>query len=413
MALYNPNPTVTIGGTDYTSETVNRVTITTGRPNVDQQPRAGYSTIQLRIPDGTYPAIQINDPAYVSIVTSSGSDPKIFSGTVSDVTRRVSAYGSTGNIVDLDVTVVGPLARMGRYNTSAAYAKQFDGDRIAAILQDVFSTEWAEVLPTLIWSAVDPAKTWQTYDTGYAGTVDTPGSYEIVAYSGGAVAAASLAQNVAQSALGVLWESADGNINYSDAASRVTDVANNGFHDIDAGYASTANLSTNSTSGDLINSMTINYKAGAGVSDTRPVSIEAYGLFASQRSTYLELKAAAEQQLALFLDTRSIPRVNLQAITIPLDNPNLPDATRDALIGAYVGMPISIPNLPATLTNQPFSGFLEGWTWNVSQKQASITLTLSDYGLSAIQQAWNQVSIAEVWNTVSTTLKWENATVVA
>ena len=77
MTAYDPNPTVTIGGIDYTSEAVNSVTINTGRLTVDEQPRAGYSTIILRITDGSYPTININDPAYVSILNSSGSDPKI------------------------------------------------------------------------------------------------------------------------------------------------------------------------------------------------------------------------------------------------------------------------------------------------------------------------------------------------
>jgi len=413
MTAYSPNPTVTIDGVNYTSETINQITINTGRVTVDEQPRAGFSTIILRIPDGTYPPIDINDPAYVSIVTSNGSDPKIFQGTVSDVRRSIVAKGSAGMLVDIAVTVVGPLARMARFNTSATYAKQFDGDRIAAILNDVFSSTWLEVSPTLIWSGVDPTKTWQTYDTGYAGSIDQPGSYEIHAYNGGEVSALSLAQTVANSALGVLWETADGNINYSDAASRVNDVANNGFLDVSADYISAQGASTSSSSGDLINKMTISYKSNATVSGQDIDSQLAYGLFAAQRSTMLEAGAAAIQQLNLFMTTRVIPRVNISAVTIPLDNPNLPSALRDSLIGAHVGMAIAIPNLPAALTNQPFFGFVEGWTWNLSQKQASIMLTLSDYGLSAIQQAWNQVSAAEVWNTVSTTLKWENATVVA
>lgn len=413
MTAYDPNPTVTISGIDYTSDAINSITINTGRTTVDEQPRAGFSTIILRIPDNTYPPIAINDPAYVSLHDSAGAEPKIFQGTVSDVRRLIVAKGPSGMLIDVAVTVVGPLARMARFNTSATYAKQFDGDRIAAILNDVFSSTWLEVSPTLKWNTVDPAKTWQTFDTGYTGTIDQPGSYEIYSYNGGEVSALSLAQNVANSALGVLWESSDGNINYSDAASRINDVANNGFVQLSADYIRAQGAATSVSSADLINKMTISYKANATVSDENIDSQISYGLFAAQRSTLLESTAAANQQLSLFMKTRIVPRLNLSAISIPLENPNLPNALRDTLIGSYVGMPVQVPNLPAALANEPFSGFLEGWVWQISRKQATITMTLSDYGLSAIQQAWNQVSAAEMWNTLNPILTWENATVVS
>ena len=172
-------------------------------------------------------------------------------------------------------------------------------------------------------------------------------------------------------------------------------------------------ISTTVTSSDLINQMTITYKGNASVTDQDIDSQLTYGLFASQRSTLLQSGVAAQQQLDLFMGTRTIPRLNLSAVTIPLDNPDLPNALRDALIGVTVGMPVSIGDLPASLSDQPFAGFVEGWTWNISRKQAALTMNLSDYGLSAIQQAWNQVSGLELWNTLASTLKWENATVVA
>lgn len=409
---YDPNPTVTIGGVNYTSETINSITTFSGRTNVDEQPRAGYGTINLVITDGSYPDIQLNSLAYITIDNSAGVPTRTFTGYVTDVTRSITSWGNTGNAINLAVQVVGPISRLSRVLTASTYEKEFDGDRIWQIIEDFASTSWNEVLPTLTWSGINPAKTWLTYDPSFAGTVDRPGSYEITAYSGGPTNAVSHANAVADSALGVLWEDTSGNVNYSDAASRINDVANIGFLTIDAEYVG-ANIQARSALGDLINQMTIFYKNGQSVSDSDEPSKAIYGAFDGQKTTLLESGVAAQQQLDLYLTARAYPRQILESATIPLHNPDLPNALRDSLIGAYVGLPISFPDLPSAIYNAPFNGFVEGTRFTVSRKTAEITVLVSEYALSQIEQAWNQVSAAESWNTLSATLTWENAEVVA
>lgn len=413
MTAYSPNPTVTVAGVDYTGQTVNRVSIRMGRDSITEQPRAGYAVIELLTGDGLPPAISLNDLAHVAILNSAGTDPYIFTGYVTDIQRSITAWGDLGNITSTSVTVLGPLTRTNRFTTAASYAKQFDGDRIAAILTDVFTTSWTEYDPSVRWSAVPSTQTWLTIDPGYTGSVDQPGSFEIEAYSGGEVAAVSLLGQVADSAMGVLWEDGDGNINYSDAASRVNDVAANGYLTIPSAHLSPAGLSSQLSSANLVNALTITYKANASVSGEDIQSQYLYGVQGAQRSTLLESAAAATQQLDLLLDARAFPRTNLSNVTIPLDNPNLPDAIRDALISVYVGMPVEFPDLPSAIHPYPFRGFVEGWNWQATQRQAAITLSVSEYALHALQAAWIQVASTEAWNTLTNTLTWENAEVVA
>ena len=413
MTAYNPQPVVTVGGVDYTSDTINLVTITAGRTSIDDQPRAGYCTVSLLITDNTHPVILLNGLLRVAVVDSNGNDPYLFTGYITDVIRRIVATGNVGTAVQIDITAVGPLARLAKLETETGYPKQFDGDRMAAILGGVFTTSWDEVVPaTGTWAAVDPTLAWQTYDPGYVGNVDQPGDFEMYAYSGGAVEALSLTRLVANSALGILYETGDGLINYDASGTRIDRVGTSGFVSLGADYLTGTEIAADSRVADLINQLTITYKANASVTGSDAASIAAYGLFGASRGTYLESAAAANQQLAFFLETRATPRNNLAAVNVPLHNPNLPDMTRDSLLGVFCGLAVEIPDLPTAVYNYPFTGFVEGYQWRITRYTADLTMTISDYGLTAIQQAWQQVNAAETWNTLTPTLTWENARVV-
>lgn len=412
MTVYDPNPTVTIAGVDWRSNILEQITITAGRTSVDEQPRAGYCTIRLVNYTGIPPTLKLNDPVQVNVDNSAGVDPRLFAGYITDIQRRIVANGTRGHVNEVIVTAVGPLARLARFGTAATYPKQYDGDRIAAILTDAYTTSWDEVLSSLTWATTDPALTWLNYDPGYVGTVDTPGDFKMVAYSGGIASAASLCQEVAKSALGVLYETPDGYINYDSATARV-DRAALGLLELDANYATAIGMETASNVGELINDLVVVYKNGAKVSDDDPDSIAIYGKFAAKLTTLLESGTAAQQQLDHYLATRSLERLNVGAISVPLHNPDLPDATRDALLGVFCGTPVYIPGFPTELLATGFTGFVEGYRWDITRKTATLTMNVSDYGLTAIEQAWLQVNPAETWNTVNATLRWPDAKVIS
>jgi len=411
---YVPDPIVTIDGVDYTGSTVNSISIDSGRSSVDEQPRAGHATINLVILDDSFPAIELGNRLAVSIVDSIGGRHSIFTGFITDVVRSIGAQGGVGYVTNISITVVGPLAQMARFATSPNYAKEYDGTRIANILASVFAESWNEVNPALTWSAVTAGIDWAHYDpSGYVGTVETPGDYQLVNWGGGEVAADSLAAQVANSALGVLYESGDGYINYYSATARADNVATNGFLTITADKIVGSGLSSSMSTANLINLLTVEYDNGSSVTGQNADSIDLYGTYSSSRSTLLEKAAEANQQLTLMLETRSYPRENLSTVTVPLDNPTLDAAILDALIGVYCGLPVAITGLPSTIRSYPFAGFVEGHQWQITRTLASLTLTLSDYGLTQIQQNWGQVNPAETWNTLSLTLDWENARSVA
>lgn len=412
MTVYNPQPTVTIAGREWTSNVIDRIAITSGRTSVDEQPRAGYATITLVNYTGITPTLKLNDTVHINVVDSSGVDPRLFAGYITDIQRRIIANGPNGHVNEVIVTAVGPLARLARFATAATYPKQYDGDRIASILADAYTTSWNELPGTLQWEDVDPAKTWATYDPGYIGIIDTPGDFEMVAYANGIASAASLCADVAKSGLGVLYETPQGYINYDAATARV-DRAALGFLELDANYCTAIGMETASSIGDLVNDLTVVYKNDAEVSGDDADSIARYGLFAAKLGTLLESGTAAAQQLDHYLGTRSLERLNIGAITVPLHNPALPDATRDALLGVFCGTPLSVPDFPTELLPTGFQGFVEGYRWEITNKTATLTMNVSDYGLTAITQAWLQVNPAEAWNTISATLEWQDARIVA
>jgi hypothetical protein len=78
-----------------------------------------------------------------------------------------------------------------------------------------------------------------------------------------------------------------------------------------------------------------------------------------------------------------------------------------------MGLPLNITDLPNNMNDGEFQGFVEGWTFNASVNNLSLTLNLSPIAFSLQAFTWNDVPISEQWNTLSPTLDWLNATVVA
>jgi hypothetical protein len=78
-----------------------------------------------------------------------------------------------------------------------------------------------------------------------------------------------------------------------------------------------------------------------------------------------------------------------------------------------MGEAIALTNLPLNMNAGTFQGFVEGWTFQASYNQLSLTLMLSPLAYSLQAMRWNDVPITETWSSVSPTLNWESATIVA
>jgi hypothetical protein len=149
------------------------------------------------------------------------------------------------------------------------------------------------------------------------------------------------------------------------------------------------------------------------VSDSDPASISIYGNLAQIISTTLHDANDANAQAAFYLSLRAQPQPIFSEITFDLTNPELDNSDRDNLIGIFMGEAISLNNLPLNMASGTFQGFVEGWSFQASYNQLSVTLLLSPLAYSLQAMRWNDVPITERWNSVSPILDWENATIVA
>jgi hypothetical protein len=405
---YVINPSVTIGGINFSNDTLNGVSATAGRTNVDEQPRAGYASISVIENDTAIVGIEIDDPVVIQVDDSNGTPITLWTGWVSDVVKSMRNYGNTGYVTETKVTAIGSLAKLNRRRVGAGgYSKQFDGDRIYDILFETAGITWADVDPTQQWEDVNPLQNWATYDI-LIGTIDTPGDFELKAYSAGEANGLSLAQQMAQSGAGILYECNCGRINYDDFTSRLDRVAADGFTQLDLGDILAANLTSVSRLADLANNVEVVYKNGQTETDTDATSIALYGDWEIKVDTQLENGVDAEQRVDYYIATRAFPRTSLTQISLVL-SAGMSDQMIDDLLGLTISLPIAISGLPPNIYPSDFSGFVEGYTWTISRNELFLTLNVSDYALSQLEMNWLQVPASELWNTITPTLTWENA----
>ena len=410
---YIINPSVRIADVEYNDKAINGVTLTNGRSNVDEQPRAGYATISLVTPDNTYPAIQINQRVTVRVDDSSGNDVVLWRGWVSDVETNLANYGATGWLQEQRITAVGSLSKLNRRIVGGGgYPKEFDGDRIEQIIFETAGTTWATWTPnTDEWQDVDPLLSWNSADL-LIGTIDTPGDFELAAYSGGEASGLTLAQTMAASGLGILYEDPMGKINYDDYTSRGDDVSLNGFVDIPAEAILATGLSSVSRLSDLANDVEITYKANAVEQFQDANSIALYGLYSAKVATQLEKKVDAEQRAQYYLDTRAYPRIEVQQISLALHLDQVADIDRDLFLPIRISTPIRITSLPNSIYPGTFAGFVEGYTWTINRNELFLTLNISEYSFSQLEMNWLQVPPTLVWQDVIAALEWQEARVV-
>lgn len=411
---YTVNPQVLINDVEYKDKTIQGITLTNGRTTVDEQPRAGFATIILVTPDNTNPSIEIDYKVVVKVDDSDANAVTLWTGWVSDIESSIVGFGSEGRLNQQKITAIGSLAKLNRRLVGAGgYHKENDGDRVFDIIKEGAGITWAEYQPaTDTWADVNALLEWQNTDI-LIGDIDQPGDFELVAYSGGATGALNLAQQAAQSGLGVLYESPDGKISYSDYTYRTDEVAANGFTTIDTDSILARNLSSVSRLSDLINEVEVKYKNDQTETDENATSIALYGRFASAVNTILENDFDAEQRVEYYLETRAFPRTRLNQITLALHLDQVSDAMRNSMLPMRVSEPVSITGLPSSIFSGTFAGFVEGFTWTINRNELFLTLNVSEYALSQLEMNWLQVPPALTWADVSATLEWQEARVVA
>jgi len=415
MTLWNPIWQLTIGGVNYTDATLANLTITSGRTNIYEQANAGYINLDLINFNQTNVPIEINDSLTISLQDSTATFVPIFGGSVVDVAISVAEIGSVGYTQRVNVMALGALARLPKALTDGVLPQEGDGDQIYNILREVLFDSWQEVPQALTWATYDPTVQWQDAENSGLGTIDRPGNYTLAARSSSRTDVYSLVAALATSGLGYIFEDALGQISYADSTHRSSYLAANGYVDLTANDAIGSGLRIQTRAGDVRNSVTILYGATSTSEESAidSASIGLYGQLAQIISTTLFDSVDAQDQADFYLELRAYPQANLNAITYELTNPEIDDSDRDNLISIFMGMPVSLSDLPLNMNAGTYLGFVEGWTFRAAYNQVSVSMTLSPISFSLQAMRWNDVPITEQWSTTDPSLTWEYATIVA
>ena len=413
MTAWTPEWAVEVNGAgNITDLVIADLTVTSGRSDIYSQPIAGYSRFTVKNLNQSAITFDVNDSVVVKIKNSSGTYVPIFGGDISDIDVKVKT-GEPAITEDVTITALGALSKLPKTLTQGVLAKDFDGDQIYSILSEILFNQWNEVPAALEWVNYDATTTWANAENSGLGEIDRPGDYELTARSASTTDVYSLVSNLARSGLGYIYEDASGRIGYADSTHRGEYLATNGYAYVDGGWAYAASVATSKRLGDVRNRVTITHKNNSQHTAEDAASIAVYGVQATNIITTLEHNADAINQAEYYLDIRAYPQYQFKAITFPMTNPNIPDASRDQALNIFMGLPLDIEDLPVNIADGRYQGFVEGWTWTSRFNALDLTVIVSPVAFSLQAFRWNNVPITESWNTISPTLDWNNATIVA
>ena len=405
-----PEWRVTVGDDVYT--TVTSVSFASGRLDIDRQATAGYCQVQIINSDNAPFTINVTEPITLELKNSSGTYITVFGGEVSDFNIGVRSPEESGYVTTGTILGIGSLAKLTKAVYNTALAEGLDGAQIAAILGSALNLTWAEITPTVTWATYPADVTWANAES-YIGEVDS-GFYTMIALAASASAKSqTLTDQIANSALGQMYEEKDGDVSYADADHRSNYLAANGFTNLDGSYATPSSITSTTQIARIRNSLIYRYATGYAstysTSDTD--SIASYGLFERSFDSNIKNLADITDIASRELNLRKNPRGSLGAITFRLDNPDMPSAMLDSLIGVFFGQPVLVANLPSNLLDGQFDGFVENVALRATPSFTEITLYISatDFSLSTTQ--WETVLPATlIWSGVNGTLTWTNAT---
>jgi hypothetical protein len=223
----------------------------------------------------------------------------------------------------------------------------------------------------------------------------------------------TLVDQISASALGQIYEEKDGDVSYDDADHRSLYLSTYGFTNLDGSYATASSIQSTTQTARIRNSLIYRYSTGYGstysVSDSD--SIASYGLYEKSSESNIKNLADITAIGTRELNLRKTPKGSLGAITFRLDNPDMPSAMLDDLIGIFFGEPVLINNLPSNLLGGTFDGFVENISLRATPTFVDLTLYISatDFSLSTTQ--WETIIPASlIWTGVNATLTWTNAT---
>jgi len=410
MTAWTPEYLVKINGTVLTDVTLANFTITSGRTDIYSQPVAGYCQIQLiNFNNQSYP-FNVGTGLTIEVKNTSGTFIPIFGGYVTDYGTSVNTAGAVGSTTLLTIVALGALSKLPKFIDPGVLSKDYDGDQIYTLLSGFLLGDWNDVPAAETWASYNATETWAEAVNIGLGEIDQPGDYEMIARTSSLTDIYSLVSQIATSALGYIYEDANGNIGYADSTHRQDYLANNGYVELDAGQALASGIATTVKSGDIRNRYTIGYGGGNNTYTAEDLQSQSlYGLQAQSFTSNIDKLVDATSVADRYIALRSFPYPQFESITYPLGNPEIDNTDRDALLNVFMGMPVWLQNLPTNINDGSFQGYVEGWTFRASVNDLSLTFNASPINFSQVAVKWEQVSAAETWNTLNTSLTWLNA----
>jgi len=375
---WDPNCSVTIDGVDFSSKTINTVSVSYGRSSYWEQARSAIASIQIVNWDDTDYNFEINDSIVVKVDNASAVARTVFTGKLTNISTSMAAVGSFNEVSVITISAVGPFAQMSRKILSTTYTQDLDSDRMTDILTDSGIT-------------ID--------------VVDTPGIYEFTNTGSFTADAYSTATKYAGMANGYIYETADGKVGFANESRRTTAVTASGYMAIPENYILWRSVSSSKGLQDILNSISLTYGTGTKTSSDA-TSIASYGLLGASIQTELHHAAEAQELADKYVALRRVPRLNMSSFTVQLDSPNVSSGDLDTFLQMTMGKAISISGLPVPLVPTNYYGFVEGWNLQVSRTQAVISLTTSESSYSIQPTRWQDVSAALAWNGVGATVQW-------
>lgn len=409
MPAYTPSYTFTIDGTEYTDQILDNASITSGRTDIFTDTLAGYASIELIVTDDIIPAFELKDSVNIKVTDSSGADVDLFTGEISAIGKSLAGAGALGVAPSINIQAVGSLAKLVRsFVGITSYPLELDGERIERILTDALFTQWQDVPSTLTWADVPVAQQWVDYGVQGIDVIDD-GRYDLLARSPEVVNAFNLATDTARDGVGYLYETPEGNIGYAGAERRTSNFGANQI-DLDGDLLNAAAVQTRVSTSDIVNDVYLTYgDPEASIEATNPQSIEDYGLIAQQVTTQLEDSDQAEEQAVRLVSLRGTPLESFDIVSINLSHPDLSNELRDKLLDVSMDSLIKITNLSnGFIIGNDFEGFVEGWTWFLSEGSLEIEAIVSNSIYSAFEVQWEDYNPVTQWQNLSNTLQWQD-----
>jgi len=250
MTLWTPDWKILVNGTELTSVTLTNLTITSGRQDINNPTPPGYCALTIVNLEGTNYNFGVNTAVTIEVKDSSATYIPIFGGRISDLKQTVRSAGSSAIITTLQITAVGALAKLQRSIFDGNLAEGLDGAQILDLLDDLLLNAWNEVPAGETWANYDATETWNQAGNIGLGEVDA-GEYTMISRQLTDAVIAPIANQIANSALGYLYEDANGLIGYADASHRQDYLVANGYTDLDARQAIASGIGVIQRQGDI------------------------------------------------------------------------------------------------------------------------------------------------------------------